>query len=140
MGGGQGGGTWTSSVSFSCLAANVYLVCKHQVNIKTSKKANPKAPVCTAQTAAPTAAPTPSPGSIWTQQVDSGARFWSGIASSSDGTVRQVRDEVANAAVTPHTCVPAALRGGGRGVRRLMPALLDDRPHSTQPTETRRRR
>ena len=41
---------------------------------------------------------------------DSGARAWHAIASSSDGTVRQVRNQDAHAHVTPHPCVPAALR------------------------------
>ncbi len=101
----------------SCPAANVFLVKKktHQVNIKTPKRANPKAPVCTFETVAPT----PLPGTTWTQQTDSGEQSWRGMASSSDGTVRRVRNEAGNTDPTAHPCVPAVSRDGGCDVRRL---------------------
>ena len=82
-------------------------------------------------------------GVTWTEQIASGQRQWESIASSSDGTVRGVRNEAGNTDPTAHPCVPAVSRGGRWALRSsLTPPLLDDRltpSNPTQPTETRRR-
>ena len=47
-------------------------------------------------------------GVSWIEQTNSGARIWSRIASSADGTVRLVRmRQLTPLSVTSHACVPA---------------------------------
>ena len=78
-------------------------------------------------------------GATWTERASDTKRTWGSIASSSDGTVRQVR--LGRGSQRGCHLAPMRARGGVCGFRRLSltPSLLDGRPHPIQPTETRRR-